>query len=227
MRLLGLDSATRACSVAVWRDGEVEAHRFQLGERGQAELLMPMVVEVMAEANTAFDRLDGLAVTVGPGSFTGLRIGLAAARGMARAGDLPLAGVTTFEAFAAGVPERLRAGRPVIVVIDTKRADVYVQRFTAELVPADAAAALPPEAIPELLSDASTVMAGDGVHLVHDALSASGRSFDDAATAAPDAAAVAALAAGRIGAIEPGLMPEPFYLHPPAVGPPVADRSPR
>jgi tRNA threonylcarbamoyladenosine biosynthesis protein TsaB len=104
MRVLGLDSALTACSAALWQDGEILARRMEVMPRGQSEALMPMAVAVMGEADLAFEELDRLGVTVGPGSFTGLRIGLAAARGMAVALRLPLVGVTTLEAVAWGVP---------------------------------------------------------------------------------------------------------------------------
>ena len=110
MRLLALDTATAACSVALWRDGAVLARRFEAMLRGQSEALMPMVGAVLAEAGCGFKDLDAIAVTVGPGAFTGLRIGLAAARGMALAAELPLIGVTTLEAVVHGVPPS-RIGR--------------------------------------------------------------------------------------------------------------------
>ena len=96
MKILAFDSATSACSAAIWRDGEIPARRFVAMERGQSEALIPMVVEVLKEAGLTYAEIDFIAVTVGPGSFTGVRIGLAAARGMALAGGLPVVGVTTF-----------------------------------------------------------------------------------------------------------------------------------
>ena len=80
--ILALDSATDACSVALWRDGSLAAHRFEARRHGQAEILMPMVRDVMQESAQEFKTLDGIATTVGPGGFTGLRIGLASARAM-------------------------------------------------------------------------------------------------------------------------------------------------
>ena len=102
MRLLALDTATSACSAALWQDGTVLARHLQPMARGQSEALLPMVAAVMAEAGLAFADLDLLAVTVGPGTFTGIRIGLAAARGLALATGLPLAGIATTEAVAGG-----------------------------------------------------------------------------------------------------------------------------
>ncbi len=104
MKILALDSATGACSVALWHDGAILARRFAVMDRGQSEVLIPMVREVLAEAGADFPSIDVFGVTVGPGAFTGLRIGLAAARGMALASGRPLVGVSTFEAVAHGVP---------------------------------------------------------------------------------------------------------------------------
>ncbi|MHA1569433.1 MAG: tRNA (adenosine(37)-N6)-threonylcarbamoyltransferase complex dimerization subunit type 1 TsaB, partial [Alphaproteobacteria bacterium] len=85
VKLLALDTATGACSVAIWHEGGVLRRRVAEMAHGHAEALMPMVREVMHAAGASFTDLDAFAVTVGPGAFTGLRIGLAAARGMALA----------------------------------------------------------------------------------------------------------------------------------------------
>ncbi|SVB53720.1 uncharacterized protein METZ01_LOCUS206574, partial [marine metagenome] len=101
MKLLALDAATTSCSVACWSGGAVIAQREETAGRRQAEILMPMVQSAMREAGFDYNMLDLIAVTIGPGSFTGVRIGLAAARGIALASGLPLTGVTTLQALAA------------------------------------------------------------------------------------------------------------------------------
>jgi len=80
MILLAFDTATACCSAAVWHDGRILAVREDAMERGHAEALAPMIEDAMREAGIAFAALDGIAVTVGPGAFTGLRIGLSMAR---------------------------------------------------------------------------------------------------------------------------------------------------
>ena len=129
MKVLGLDTATSGCSAALWEGtvGSVGAARVTVRRsapmaRGQAEVLVPLAQEVLAEAGAAFDDLDRIAVTVGPGAFTGLRIALAAARGIAVARDLPVVGITSFDAIAHGVPEAERAGRYLLVAVDSRRA---------------------------------------------------------------------------------------------------------
>ena len=148
MKVLALDTATSACSAALWEDGAVRARRLTITERGQAEALMPMVLAVLEEAGEDFAGLDLLAVTVGPGAFTGLRIGLAAARGMALAAGLPCLGVTTLEAVAHGVGADERARATLLVALETKRADLYVQAFDGGLQPLGEPRAVAAEAIP-------------------------------------------------------------------------------
>ena len=162
MKILALDSATSACSAAVWADGRVMARRHAEMARGQSEALVPMVAEVMAEVGLGFADLDLLAVTVGPGAFTGIRIGLAAARALALAAGLPLAGVSTLEAVAAAAPAD---GRPLLVVLDSKREEVWAQAFGPDRTPLTEPAALAPAEAAALAGPAWTV-AGDAAALV-------------------------------------------------------------
>ena len=140
MKVLAIDTASSACSAAVATEGVVIAGRSEAMTRGQAEVLMPMVQEVMAAAKSAYSDLDLVAVTIGPGSFTGLRTGLAAARGIALAQGIPAVGVTTLEAVAAAAARNATASEaalPIVVALETRRADLYIQRFDAVLTPAN------------------------------------------------------------------------------------------
>jgi tRNA threonylcarbamoyladenosine biosynthesis protein TsaB len=128
VKILAFDCAGNSCSAAVLADERVAAHRFIAMERGQAEALMPMIEAVLDAAATEVGALDLLAVTTGPGGFTGLRIGLATARGLALATGLPLLGISCFEAVAAAVPAALRA-QPLVVALESKRAELYLQLF--------------------------------------------------------------------------------------------------
>ena len=130
MNILGFDTTGSACSVALLRGDAIAASRLEMMTRGHAEALMPMILDVLADADARFDDVDVLAVTVGPGSFTGLRVGLSAARGMSLACGLPVVGATTLETVAHG--ERDNGGRPVMSAMETKRADVYVQIFSKD-----------------------------------------------------------------------------------------------
>lgn len=215
MKILAIDCATASCSVAAWSDGEVLAvERAELA-RGQAEALLPMVERVRAAAGMAFADFDRLAVTVGPGHFTGLRSGLATARGLALATDRPLVGITTLAAIAAGVPMSEREGSIVMVALDSKRAEPYVQAFAPDLTPlADPQARLPDVVAAELASlSAPLVLAGDAAGVLAAALQARGAAVMlSTAAPRPDAVTVAALAAA---APPPTAAPAPLYIHPP------------
>ncbi|WP_377808234.1 tRNA (adenosine(37)-N6)-threonylcarbamoyltransferase complex dimerization subunit type 1 TsaB [Azospirillum sp. A29] len=229
MKVLGLDTATSGCSAAVWdgtagRDdgARVTVRRSPPMARGQAEVLVPLAQEVLAEAGAGFAGLDRIAVTVGPGAFTGLRIALAAARGIAVAQDLPVIGITSFDAIAHGVPAAERAGRFLLVAVDSRRAEPFLQLYDAALAPVGDPAMPDPAAIPGWLDglypSGPLLLAGDAAAAVLPLLA--GRADPASADLAlasgdglPDAAVVAAL-----GAVRPtGLPAEPFYLRPPDV----------
>ena len=131
MRVLAIDTALAACSAAVLDTdygGGVLASDSLSMTRGHAEALMPLIYHVMQRARIAFSDLDRVAVTTGPGSFTGLRVGISAARGIALAADKPAVGVSTLTAFAAPL---LAADdtTPVIAAIDARHDHVYLQVF--------------------------------------------------------------------------------------------------
>jgi len=222
MRVLGLDSATNACSVALVDGGNVVARRHQAMPRGHAEHLMPMVMDVLADAGQGFEDIDLLAVTRGPGTFTGLRIGLAAARGMALAADRPCVGVTTLAAVAAAVPAAEREGRAVLAVIESKRADVYAQAFGPDGTPLSQPLAVLPCGLAEVLAaidgrDAGVVLVGDAGGRCADELKRCGaETIVSDAPGTPDAAVVARIAAAAWSpGSPPPLPPAPLYLRPP------------
>ncbi len=222
MRVLAIDTAAGACSAAVWHDSVVHQRLVELS-RGHAEALLPLLLATMADAGCSFRELDLLAVTIGPGAFTGLRVGLAAARGLALASRLPCVGVTTLAAVAAAVPPAEAAGWPLLVVLDSKRADLYAQLFTAGAAVGEPAL-ISPAGLPGLLSGAqplaaaAVAVAGDGTAMALPALAAAG--VPAAAVSSPgypQAASVAAIAAvAPAGSLPP---PVPLYLRPPATGP--------
>src|SRR5690348_13641272 len=109
MNILAFDTSGAVCAAAVLRGGVLAARRAAPMERGHAQALAPMLADTMAEAGLGFDALDAIGVTVGPGAFTGIRIGLATARGIGLAAALPVYGVTGFAAIASAVPESLLA----------------------------------------------------------------------------------------------------------------------
>ena len=143
MKILALDSATAACSAAVWVGAGVVARRYESMSRGHAVRLMPMVRDVMGESGLAFGEIDYIATTTGPGGFTGLRIGLAAARAIGLAANIPVIGYTTFEVVARS-PRTRSASLPLLVVMDAKRADYYFQLFDSDGATLTAPATAPP-----------------------------------------------------------------------------------
>jgi tRNA threonylcarbamoyladenosine biosynthesis protein TsaB len=219
MTLLALDSACAACSVALWRDGEIRAHRFEQMPRGHAEALMPMVVATLGDAGTGFGDLESIAVTVGPGSFTGIRTGLAAARGLALARAVPVVGFTTLEtvAFAAAATAAADTYEALVIALETGRSDLYVQCFAADLTPLSDPASLAPDRIAATLPHGRLLGYGDGMSRLDQPLNDGGRPVERLSGAGlPDAADLAQLAASRSrGSRMPA--PVPFYLHAPHV----------
>lgn len=123
MLILSIDTSSADLSVALVNEngslGLVEENML----RGQGEALIPYIQSMMQQAGLPMNAVEGVAVAVGPGSFTGVRVGLSTARGIGLALDIPVYGVTNLEAAAAGLNE------PVTVTLDTKRGDYYTQQF--------------------------------------------------------------------------------------------------
>jgi tRNA threonylcarbamoyladenosine biosynthesis protein TsaB len=219
-RILALDTAGSACSVAIG-DGErlLAAHRQEM-RHGHAEALMPMVDAAMREAGLSAPELDAVAVSLGPGGFTGIRVGLAAAHGIALASNVRLVGVSSFAAVAAPLEGQ------ILVAIDSRRADLYVQLFNPDSEP-DAV-------IPEKLGDWLTThgvsgpitIAGDVAQAAVAALPGRARALADTA---PDARGVLAAARKMLASGAQPVPPRALYLRPPDVtfAAPSAPRPPR
>lgn len=218
--VLAIDTAGASCSAALWREGRLAASRFEPMRRGHAERLVPMIEAVMAEGAMGYADLGRIAVTLGPGGFTGVRIGLATARGLALACGRPLVGVSNFTVLAAAA----RAGVPpqgsIAVVIDAKRRDIYAQAFAANLRPCTEPLSILPERLADFLPPGPLVLVGDGLPQARPALDRAGRPY--ALSEAPglvDAARLAELvASGELGPAA-GDSPEPLYLRPPDATP--------
>jgi tRNA threonylcarbamoyladenosine biosynthesis protein TsaB len=186
---------------------------------GQVEALLPMLDAVMREARLAVSALHLIAVTTGPGSFTGIRVGLAAARGAALAAQLSMFGVTSFEATAALCLGGI-AGGCLLAALESRRADLYVQMFDLRGRPLGEPAAVLSEALPAAVAATAAgqplAIAGDAAGRAADALA--GHLATLVLQPAPPlaiGAARAALARWRQG--ERGGEPAPLYLRPPGV----------
>ncbi len=212
MLILAFDTTAAAVSVALWRDGAVLAHAQEVMAQGQAEALMPAIVRIMVGAGVTYAVLDRIAVTVGPGSFTGVRVGLAAARGLGLAARKPVIGVMSTEVLAAAVPaaERSDPGARVLAAIDTKRGDLYVQLFDHTLRSAAEVCAIAPDALAAWLGTGPVVVVGDAATTAAAALGPRARL--STAPALPDTGVLAQLAAARAPA---GGGPLPVYVRPP------------
>jgi tRNA threonylcarbamoyladenosine biosynthesis protein TsaB len=207
--ILALDAAGAACSAALWRDGVIAAHRRRPMQRGHAEALMPLLMEVLAEAGIGFGDLGQIAVGVGPGSFTGIRIALAAARGIGLAAGLPVVGVDSFSAVAAALPAPPRPGEALLIVIDSKREALFGQYYDTELAPIGETHVLGPVALLARRPPGQLVIAGDGASLLPAAADA---------RIAEGEHAVDAIAIARLAAAGKALrQPRPLYLRAPDV----------
>jgi tRNA threonylcarbamoyladenosine biosynthesis protein TsaB len=167
MRVLAIDTALEACSAAVLdtERAEMLASEQRPMVRGHAEALLPLVAEIMDEAGIAFADLDRIAVTMGPGSFTGLRVGIAAARGIGLAAAKPVVGLTTLAALAApyiASDDRTAVG----TVIDARHDQVYFQLFGIEGRTLVAPRIATVREAAHLTSSASARLVGSGAGLV-------------------------------------------------------------
>jgi tRNA threonylcarbamoyladenosine biosynthesis protein TsaB len=226
MLVLAIDCALDACSAAVLDShaGAIVASQSRIMARGHAEALMPLIARVMDEAAIAFTRLDRIAVTVGPGSFTGLRVGISAARGIALAAGKQAFGLTTLAGLAA--PHIAESeDTPVVAVIDARHDHVYMQVFSG-----GGRTLLTPRIVP--LAEAARAAASAPSRVVGSAANLVVRAWpkDVAAPAsvdqrgAPDIAWIAHLGAAAAKTEGP---PQPLYLRAPDAKPQDAARLPR
>lgn len=123
MKILALDTATDACSAALWNNGEI-VEKFQIAPRLHTQLILPMINELLTESGFSLNQFSGIAVTHGPGSFTGLRVGLGVAQGLAISADLPIVSVSTLQTMAQGA-WRLFQAQNILVALDARMNEVY------------------------------------------------------------------------------------------------------
>lgn len=226
MRVFAIDTALQACAAAVLDTarGEVLATESMDLEHGHAEALMPLITRVMDASGCEFSEIDRIAVTVGPGSFTGLRVGISAARGLALAAGIPAVGLSTLSAFAA---PSIAAGsyKVILSAIDARHGNVYLQIFSGRgetlvgptLAPVSNAVRAAMTGPTLIVGSAAVLIAQDWPVGAPPPIGIEGR-------AAPDIGWVA-----RLGAVaEPQNAPaKPLYLRKPDARPQDAARLPR
>jgi tRNA threonylcarbamoyladenosine biosynthesis protein TsaB len=219
MLILAIDTALDACAAGVLdtEAGKLIAQESLPMKRGHAEALMPLVARVMKASGIAFAALDRIAVTTGPGSFTGLRVGLSAARGIALAANKPVVGLTTLTAYAAPIVSQ-NLEQPVISAIDARHDQVYFQVVSGNggslirprVAPIEEALLAARFGAPHLVGNAAQILAD---RWPKDAAPP----FQVDALPAPDIAWVAWLGA----AVNPDTAPaRPYYLRAPDAKPP-------
>lgn len=221
MRILAIDTALEACAAAVLdiTRPDTLVHETLPMVRGHAEALMPLIARIMRVAALDFQQIDRIAVTTGPGSFTGLRVGIAAARGIALASGRPAIGLSTLAGFAAPLIAADDSG-PVVAVIDARHDHVYLQVFgpggrtlvTPRVVPVRDAVRASCSGSPRIV--------GSGAEMLAKAWPAEAKppaSVD--ARRAPDIDWVARLGAAAVDTSTP---PKPLYLRAPDAQPQAA-----
>jgi tRNA threonylcarbamoyladenosine biosynthesis protein TsaB len=208
MLLLAVDTALGGCSAALLEDDAVRAHVFEAMDRGHAERLAPMVQDLMRSAGAGFDALTRLAVTTGPGTFTGQRVGLAFMRGLRLALDIPLTGVTTLGAIAAAAMAETGKNRAA-AIHDARRDEAYMLLQQGDQI------ALPPivlpfsDAVESIRAFGPCALGGTGAAAAAASL---GDGFALSTIHQPDALWVARLALRMPASTE---VPGPLYLRAP------------
>lgn len=217
MRILAIDTALDHCAACVTVQGDELplAAESLLMARGHAEALLPLIERVMARSGGDFDTLDRVAVTVGPGSYTGLRVGLSAARAIGLAAGTPVVGVGTLSALLAPLLSESVAGT-IVAAVDARHGAVYVQALSTGSGDGLAPTYLPVEAAAERLGAGPVTLAGSGARALTAALSARGVAATVADVSGPDIAAVAQL--GLVADPDHAL-PRPMYLRGPDARP--------
>lgn len=203
MIVLAIDTAGIDCSAAVF-DSSAGRLRSAVSEeigKGHAERLMAVIDQALDEAGIDLKAVGKIAVVIGPGSFTGIRVGVAAARGLALSLGIECVGVSTLETLAAFHQAVSGSGKPVLVAMDAKREEIYAQAFSADGAPLNEPAALSAEDLDNLAASLSAEVTGSWV-------SKTGDRFDIGTVA-------------RIGALKDaaGTRPKPLYLRGPDAKP--------
>ncbi len=217
MKVLAIDTAANLCAACVFDtrpEHPPSAVTIDIG-KGHVEHLVPLVEQVLAEAGIGYREIDRIAVSVGPGSFTGVRVGVAAARGFSLALGVPAVGISALHAIAAGAQARF-PGLPAVIALDARRGEVYAARYDASGSEIGEAQVSTVSALATGLRSGHFILAGSAAAAV--ASAASGRAvLELGSTSATGDIEIFA----RLGAISavPGEAPKPLYLRAPDAKP--------
>ncbi|MBA7847677.1 tRNA (adenosine(37)-N6)-threonylcarbamoyltransferase complex dimerization subunit type 1 TsaB [Klebsiella sp. RHBSTW-00484] len=218
MRILAIDTATEACSAALWNDGTLSAH-FEICPREHTQRILPLVQDVLNESGIMLTELDALAFGRGPGSFTGVRIGIGIAQGLALGAELPMIGVSTLATMAQGAWRKTGATR-VLAAIDARMGEVYWAEYQrdeqGDWHGEESEAVLKPEGVSERLQqlEGQWATVGTGWQAWPEMANASALTLTDGEIQLPEAQDMLPLAchlfmAGKTVAVE---LAEPVYL---------------
>lgn len=216
MITLAIDTSAHLCAAAL-HDSDTDtivAERTQDIGRGHAERLMDMIGEVLAEAVIGYEDVNRVAVSVGPGSFTGVRVGLAAARGIALGLGVPVVGICALDALRMVAEPQMKPETSLLVALDARRGEAYAQFFGSDVFPQTPFVASY-EAIAAIVPDSVDIrICGSGARRV---IEAAGRDLP----IVHELAAAPIAAYGRLGAtaLDTDTRPEPLYLRPPDAKP--------
>ncbi|MDG1643984.1 tRNA (adenosine(37)-N6)-threonylcarbamoyltransferase complex dimerization subunit type 1 TsaB [Klebsiella huaxiensis] len=218
MQILAIDTATEACSAALWNDGTLSAH-FEICPREHTQRILPLVQDVLNESGIMLTELDALAFGRGPGSFTGVRIGIGIAQGLALGAELPMIGVSTLATMAQGAWRKTGATR-VLAAIDARMGEVYWAEYQRDEQGVwhgeESEAVLKPEVVSERLQqlEGQWATVGTGWQAWPDMANDSGLTLTDGEIQLPEAQDMLPLAChlltvGKTVAVEHA---EPVYL---------------
>ena len=221
MNILALDTSMGVCSAAVLRMTDLSRDLFVREEampRGHAEALMPMVEDVLKEAGLAPRELGTIAATQGPGSFTGVRIAIAAARGLALVTGAPLYGTDSLTVMARAARRTgLEPAGAFAIAVDAHRGKLYLGLYDGEGIRLGGPLLCAPEDAVQRLPEGLAVAVGNGARLLADAAAAHGRRLTPALLdLQPGATALAELASESADRLE---ILRPLYLRPPDAKP--------
>lgn len=217
-RILAFDTSGPWCAAALLIGTRIAASRHEVMAKGQSERLMPLLEETLAEDGAVWAELDAVAVGIGPGNFTGLRIAVGAARGLALSLGIPAIGVSGFEQLRGET--RDRDPKPQLVTLPAPRGQVYAALFENG---ARGAPFLADPRDPDLgrrLPDGATILGHDADEVAHFAGTAGKACYPVAARIHRPAETVARIAARRLGEAGALPRPSPLYVRPPDAAPP-------
>jgi tRNA threonylcarbamoyladenosine biosynthesis protein TsaB len=208
MRVLAFDCAGAQCAAALLDGSDILAVKRIKGERGHAQALMPLLCDLVGEARMQFGDIDRFAVTTGPGSFTGIRVALATAHGLALGTGKPIVGITVFEALAAAAIESGLSSQRFLVAIESRRRECFFQLCDHHGAPLGPPAMIPPEDVSAWTGPGLLTVIGDAAWRLAPYFE---RAISVATADSIDTAVLARLAASR----PTGQVPAPFYIRPP------------